>query len=123
MMGFVPKSILILINELYYVLQHVTVLIGEPMEFTDTLQEFRKARKSAVSSYVHSYSYILIIYALIVASKGKKAGLELKVQCRNYYCWFGLRSILFNNKSETLFSKQIAFGLCSSFQKKLPEYF
>jgi len=62
-----------------FVLQHVTVLIGEPMEFTDTLQEFRKARKSAVSSCFHSNSYIYFNnYALIVASKEKRLDLNSK---------------------------------------------
>ena len=30
-------------------LQRVTVLIGEPMEFTETVEEYRKAKKNAVS--------------------------------------------------------------------------
>ena len=30
-------------------LQRVTVLIGEPMEFTETVDEYRKAKKNAVS--------------------------------------------------------------------------
>ena len=30
-------------------LQRVTVLIGEPMEFAETVEEYRKAKKSAVS--------------------------------------------------------------------------
>ena len=29
--------------------QRVTVLIGEPMEFTETVEEYRKAKKTAVS--------------------------------------------------------------------------
>ncbi|XP_068730053.1 tafazzin-like [Montipora capricornis] len=35
------------------IMKRVTVLIGEPMEFTDTIQEYRKARKSAMDTRKH----------------------------------------------------------------------
>ncbi|XP_044163309.1 tafazzin-like [Acropora millepora] len=35
------------------IMKRVTVLIGEPMEFTDTLREFRIARKSAMETRKH----------------------------------------------------------------------
>jgi len=32
------------------IMQRVTVLIGEPMEFTETVEEYRKAKKSAMET-------------------------------------------------------------------------
>lgn len=51
------------------------------------------------SKQLFPFLLLYIIYTVLMLSqwqvrKLKKAGFELKVQCRNYYCWLGLRCIL-----------------------------